>query len=141
MKKAEDLMTAHPATVLATSPVREAVQMLQSLDIRHLPVVDEEGALVGMLSDRDLRALELPTFVGDEYVLTVRKALGAPVSSLMTTDVVSVDTEADVAEVIDLMLDNKIGAVPVVDADGELVGIISYVDILRELPIDAAAAE
>jgi CBS domain-containing protein len=43
--------------------------------------------------------------------------------------------------VIDLMLDHKIGAVPVTNADGALVGIISYIDVLRAMPLDAQAAE
>jgi acetoin utilization protein AcuB len=51
----------------------------------------------------------------------------------MSSDVVTVDPEDDVHDVIDRMLENKIGAVPVVDADQTLVGIISYVDVLRHL--------
>jgi CBS domain-containing protein len=53
----------------------------------------------------------------------------------MSSNVLSVGLEADLAEIIDLMLDQRVGAVPVVDADGTLVGIVSYVDILREVPV------
>lgn len=133
---AEDLMSPRPVTVRATAKVREAVALLQGLDIRHLPVVDDRGALVGMLSDRDLRGLALPYVVGGEYVGTVQTGLEAPVRSVMTTDVLSVARDADVSVIIDLMLDHRIGAVPVLDPNDGLVGIVSYMDVLRgiELP-------
>lgn len=133
MPTARELMTPGPVTVPVTAKVQKAVEILHTAEVRHLPVVDEEGNLVGMLSDRDLRALSLPVFVGDEHVASLRTALNAPVSTLMNSDVVSVESEADVSEVIELMLDNKIGAVPVVDHDGAVVGIVSYMDVLREL--------
>jgi len=125
MITARELMTESPTVVDATATLRNAIEKLQALDVRHLPVVDTDGQLVGMLSDRDLRSAVLP--------------LDASVSSIMSTDVIAVDLEADVAEIIDLMLDNKIGAVPVLDSDDVLVGIISYVDVLRELSQELAA--
>jgi acetoin utilization protein AcuB len=125
MITARELMTESPTVVDATATLKNAIDKLQALDVRHLPVVDPEGQLVGMLSDRDLRSSMFP--------------LDAAVSSVMSTDVIAVDVEADVAEIIDLMLDNKIGAVPVIDSDDVLVGIISYVDILRELSHEIAA--
>ncbi len=128
MLTARDLMTESPHVVDATSTLRTAIEKLASLDIRHLPVGDTDGALVGMLSDRDLRAYAAPFFSG--------ATLDASVSSIMTTDVISVDLEADAAEIVDLMLDYKIGAVPVVDADKTLVGIVSYIDLLRALSFE-----
>jgi acetoin utilization protein AcuB len=138
MLAARDLMTKAPASVGPLATVRDAVDILQTLDIRHLPVVNEDNELIGMLSDRDLRALSIPTFIGDELVGNMRTALNARVSALMSSDVLSVDPEADAAEVIDLMLDNKVGAIPVTE-NGLLVGIVSYVNILRKLPFDSAA--
>jgi acetoin utilization protein AcuB len=141
MLVASELMTENPQTIRASAKVARAVELLQSLDIRHLPVVDEDGVLVGMLSDRDLRGLQIPYFVSDEYAGNLQTALEAKVSSIMSSDVISVDAEADAAEIVDLMLDNKIGAVPVVDADGVLVGIISYIDVLRSLSLENDAAQ
>jgi acetoin utilization protein AcuB len=139
MMRARDWMTPSPLTIEPSTTLRRAVELLQRLDIRHLPVVNESHELVGMISDRDLRALSIPYFVGPGHTTDIQAALDAPVSSIMSGDVLSVEEEADAAEVIDLMLDHKIGAVPVVDADGELVGIVSYVDVLRAFPIHAAA--
>jgi acetoin utilization protein AcuB len=133
---ARDLMTSDPVAVRASDKVRDAVQILQALEIRHLPVVNGERELVGILSDRDLRGLSLPVVFDEEWAVTIQTALDAPVSTLMTGDALSVHLEADASEVIELMLEQRIGAVPVVDGDNRLVGIISYVDVLRELPIE-----
>jgi acetoin utilization protein AcuB len=135
MMTARELMTENPVRVPVHAKVREAAQLLQTLDIRHLPVVDEDGALVGMLSDRDLRSLSVPYVVTDEYVGNVQTALDANVASLMTSDVLSVEPESDATEIVELMLEHKIGAVPVTEPDGTLVGIVSYMDVLRELPL------
>lgn len=135
MALASDIMSPHPVTVAPTTSVREAARLLQTLDVRHLPVVDEEGTLVGMLSDRDLRAVALPYLVGGELAGNVDAMLGTTVGTLMSGDVISVETEDDVSDVVELMLEHKIGAVPVVDGDGALVGIVSYVDVLREMPL------
>jgi acetoin utilization protein AcuB len=130
--QASDLMTSSPATIRPEATIRQAVALLQDLDVRHLPVVDVEGRLVGMLSDRDLRALAIPFISGGESQGTLMTALGSPVSAVMSADVLSVDPEAEVDDIVELMLDSKIGAVPVVDRDRGLVGIVSYVDVLRE---------
>ncbi|HZU85814.1 MAG TPA: CBS domain-containing protein [Polyangiaceae bacterium] len=139
MTTARDLMTKGPVTVSPRTTVRQAARLLYTLDVRHLPVVDEEGTLVGMLSDRDLRGVALPLDVDGEHVADRRAALDAPVATLMSGDVISVDLEDDAAVVVELMIDHRIGAIPVVDADGAVVGIVSYVDVLRELPLDAEA--
>jgi len=141
MLTARELMTENPVTIPATAKVRQAVQLLQTLEIRHLPVVGDDGELVGMLSDRDLRALSVPYLVGDEYVGTIAAARDTAVASLMTGDVLSVTPEADASDIVELMLDFKIGAVPVTESDGTLVGIVSYVDVLRQIPFESDAAQ
>ena len=136
MKMAYEVMTEDPVTIPMMATIAEAVRMLQRLEVRHLPVVDENGDLVGMVSDRDLRGLEFPEVFGAEYMGKVQTTLEAPISSIMTSDVVTVDVEDDVSEIVEKMLDLKIGAIPVVDNDDTLVGIVSYVDLLRCLPFD-----
>ncbi|KYF92305.1 hypothetical protein BE17_48230 [Sorangium cellulosum] len=126
-------MTENPRTVRVDDPVGEAVDVLQTTDFRHLPVVDEQGELVGMLSDRDLRALQLPYSEDAAVVDAALQKARVPVSTMMSGNVLSVGPDADVTELMELMLDNKIGALPVVDGEGALLGIVSYVDIFRGL--------
>lgn len=133
MSRAIDLMTKNPAILTMQSSVGEAIGMLTGLDVRHLPVVSEDGAVVGMVSDRDLRALSLPRVIDEQWLGDFRIALETPIASVMSSDVIMVEEEAETREIIELMLEHKIGAVPVTDEEGTLVGIVSYMDILREL--------
>jgi acetoin utilization protein AcuB len=128
---AADVMTENPRTVKPTDAISDALDVLQAMDIRHLPVVDDEGNLVGMLSDRDLGPLLRVFTEGAEAEQLVLPLSRRRVVEFMSADVLSVEPDTEVGEIIDTMLDQKIGAVPVVDAEGEVVGIISYVDILR----------
>lgn len=121
----DEIMSPKPVSVEADQTVREALRRLITEDIRHLPVVDQ-GALVGMVSDRDVRGLASEVLSGNE----LSEQLSRPVSEVMSSDVVSVDPETEIGEAIDLMIEHRIGALPVV-ADTQLVGILSYVDVLR----------
>lgn len=128
---AADLMTENPRTIRDTDLVSEALEALQSMEIRHLPVVDRGNNLVGMLSDRDLGPLMTIFTEGVEAQRMIVPLSRRRVSELMSADVVSVDPDDDVREVIETMLEQRVGAVPVVDAEGNVAGIISYVDVLR----------
>ena len=127
-----ELMTPNPERSDVTETVRDAFLKLLELDVRHLPVVDQQE-LVGMISDRDLREFIVPLASDLELVNTADSRFERPVSDLMKGDVISVHPETDVAEVIELMIDHRIGAVPVVEpTTGLLVGIVSYIDVIRE---------
>jgi CBS domain-containing protein len=132
-----DLMTPDPITVRSNASVAQAIDVLESLDVRHVPVVDEQGGLVGMVSDRDVRALVGPyPAISDEH----RAHVAMSVTRVMNAEVTTVDAEAEVTDAIDAMLSQRIGALPVLDAEGTLVGILSYVDVLRELGSVLASA-
>jgi len=127
-----EVMTPAPTVVRESTSVGEAWEMLRSLDVRHLPVVNEDRELVGILSDRDLREPPPPPLM-TELLGVQPTPLEAPVATVMSASPISVDEEDDLDDVVDIMLENKIGAVPVVDPDGKVVGIVSYLDVLRTL--------
>jgi len=130
---AEEIMSVPATSIDVDTTVARALEILSEMQVRHLPVL-RDGEVVGMISDRDLRSI-VPTTVRDfEEIETSQARLGQPVASLMTGDPLTVEPSAEIGEVIDLMLEEKVGAVPVVDPDnGELLGIVSYVDLLRVL--------
>lgn len=133
MLSVNDVMTINPERVDVSEPVQRAINKLFELDARHLPVVDANDELIGMLSDRDLREFSLPYEMEFGNMTQADERETTPVSEVMQGDVISVHPEDPAAEVVDLILEQRIGAVPVVDPlDGSLVGIVSYVDILRE---------
>lgn len=128
-----DVMTSKPATATSNASVRAVMGKLLELDVRHLPIVDD-GQLVGIVSDRDLR--EVTSRLVAEGATNADQWLRAPIADVMSSDVVSVDPETELADVADLMIEHRIGAVPVVMlGTDELVGIVSYVDVLRAVAL------
>lgn len=120
----QQIMTANPITVEVTDPLERVEELLLGFDVRHLPVV-EGGVLKGIISDRDIGAAKLE----DAEHARARSA-----SEIMTRDVLTVDPKAELVDVVDTLLDQRVGALPVVDTETrELVGIVSYVDVLRAL--------
>jgi acetoin utilization protein AcuB len=119
MDTASDLMTRAPVCLPAHATVRQALAALFELDARHLPIVDEDRQVIGMVSDRDLRSRE--------------GGLDDKLSTLMSTDVLTVGAEASVADVVERMVEFRVGALPVIDPEGALVGIVSYIDVLRAM--------
>lgn len=124
-----EYMTADPFVVHASDSIGSVLAMMMEADVRHFPVV-ENGMLLGIVSDRDLRrSLDVIPGPGRGGL---PNALERPISELMSSDVISVNPETEMVEVVDLMLDHRIGALPVVEADSlKVVGIISYIDVLR----------
>lgn len=128
---AEEIMTPEVTAVKSSDTVGKAVSLLAELEVRHLPVIDN-GELVGMLSDRDLRELGIHQVNDMESLERVQLLSKTKISDVMNGDVLSVNPSAAVREIIDLMVEEKIGALPVVDGHtGVVVGIVSYVDVLR----------
>jgi len=130
---ARDLMTPNPLTVTPQVSIAEAWDVMRELAVRHVPVV-EDGVLVGMLSDRDLAQVSIARVLKPEEADALREELKTPIIEVMTSDVISVEPDTEVSEVIGLLLEHKIGALPVVEpGTREVLGIISYVDVLRAL--------
>lgn len=128
---AKDIMTENPVTATELMSVAEALGILYELDVRHLPVV-RGRELAGIVSDRDLRAFVQGS--EDDAIDAIENARSATIGTFMNTDPVRVDPETDVTEIVELMLMHRVGAIPVADLDtGDLLGIVSYVDLLRVL--------
>lgn len=127
---ARDVMTPRPATVTPHASVAEAWDLMRDLDVRHLPVV-QGGELVGIVSDRDVARLDVARLLAAERGEALERELATPVVKVMSSDVVSVEPDTSLGDVIGLMVEHRIGAVPVVTPEGRgVVGIVSYVDVL-----------
>jgi acetoin utilization protein AcuB len=137
-----DLMTTNPITINPDVTVERVMALMQEASIRHVPVVDDQG-LLGMISERDLRFIHrLPGFYDSLGGEEVQRMLDAPVGVIMKSrflverDVTILEPEEGLKRAIDLIISTSVGALPVVDPDGEVVGILSATDILRRLSDD-----
>ncbi|HTO12222.1 MAG TPA: CBS domain-containing protein [Candidatus Binatia bacterium] len=137
-----DRMSRRVTTVRPDSPLGAAARLMRDRAIRHLPVVDGSGQLVGIVTARDLRqALFAPAVQAEGADL---RALldGLTVADVMTRGVVSVRAVASIRDAARLMYERRLGALPVVER-GRLVGILTESDVLRafqELLGDAGPA-
>lgn len=107
-------MTTQPVTISGDTTVKQALGIVKERKLRHLPVVDENGVLVGIVSEKDL----------------LRGKSGDPVEAIMTRDVVTVTEYTAVEEAARIMADRRISSLPVM-RDGKLVGIITETDVFR----------
>ena len=126
--KVIDVMTANPLTVKASESVGVADELMAEHNIRQIPVI-EGKELVGIITDRDIRA-----FLSDALLTGAErhdKALGTAVGDIMTREPLYLSPDDDLAEAVELLVEQKFGAIPVLDQAEGLVGIVSYVDVLR----------
>jgi acetoin utilization protein AcuB len=124
-----DWMSRRVTTVPPEARLSEAAKLMQARKIRHLPVVDGAGRLVGIVTARDLRQAMFAPMVQDELT-NLRGVLdGLAVRDVMTRGVISVRAATSVREAARLMYERKLGALPVVERD-RLVGILTETDVL-----------
>jgi len=117
------VMTADARPVTVGTAIEPAAALMHEMDVRHLPVVDE-GRVVGILSDRDLRAARAAAHREGE-----RERDDAPVEAIMTADAITIEPELPLSRAAGLMVEHKISALPVVD-EGRLTGIVTLTDVL-----------
>jgi CBS-domain-containing membrane protein len=127
--RAADVMSRPVVTVRADDSVEQATAVLTSHNITSAPVVDSAGDLVGMLSEGDLLRGRV-TAEGAVPPVPVEPR-PVTVADVMSTTVVVMSTDADLADVAEAMLYNDVRSVPVVEDDAQLAGIVSRRDILR----------
>jgi acetoin utilization protein AcuB len=128
-------MTRTVVTIRRDATATTAWALMKVRRFRHLPVVDDRGRLVGIVSDRDLTQVPFtPTRAGQAV------PIGMPVERIMTAVVVSVRPDDDIAEAARLMWEHKIGALPVVE-NGRVVGILSEIDLMRMLARNPGRAQ
>jgi CBS domain-containing protein len=142
--KARDIMTASVASIAAAASVADAVSAMLDRRVSGLPVVESNGALVGIVTEGDfLRRAELGTehkvgrwlrlfFSPGRAAVDYAHDQGRRVGDVMTAPAIAVGPDASVQEIVDLMTRHAVKRLPVVE-DGRLVGIVSRSDLLRAL--------
>ncbi len=122
-------MTPDPITISPAMLLPEARALLNDYHFRHLPVVDEAGLLVGILTDRDLRSAYPSSVISDsERRLVYESVEKTSVSEVMSTECVTLNTDSTLDDALFLFDRDQPGALPVV-SDGRVVGIFSIRDL------------
>ena len=149
---AADVMTRHVISVTPETPIEDAVKVMLDRGISGLLVVDAEGRLAGVVTEGDLlRRSELGTGRERSWWLKLlvspgrqaddfTRTHGRKVSDVMTTQVVSVDADAPLTDIVELMEKHRIKRVPVTEKD-RVVGVVSRADLLRALAVTARLAQ
>lgn len=128
MMKVADVMTRDPLTVSPAETIGQAEEIMTDNRFRQLPVV-QDGDLVGIVTDRDVRSFLSGSLLTNPEAR--EKALNTKVREIMTTEPLTLSPEDDLQEAVELFIEEKIGGMPVVDETEGLVGIVTYVDLLR----------
>lgn len=115
-----ELMKKNPLTIELDTPLVSVQKIFKDKGFRHLPVLKDSRIVIGMISDRDLLKVET---MGTFQFLTA--------SSIMKTILILVDEDTPVAQVAKVMVEEKISAMPVINKDHHMVGIITKTDLLK----------
>ena len=128
--KVRDYMSSEVVTANLRDGLRQTFYRMRERGIRHMPVVGAHEAIVGMISDRDLRR---PDWVDGEENVAHYYLLDNDhkVEGAMTRDPLVVHADDRLQDAVDLILKHRIGALPVVGEGRRVVGMISAVDMLR----------
>ncbi|RJQ55380.1 MAG: CBS domain-containing protein [Desulfobacteraceae bacterium] len=125
-------MTPRVVTVEKDAGIFEAREKMENHNIRHLPVIEEDGTLIGIVTDRDIRSALPSKALYDIGGKEIKERIDAlRVRDIMTSKPITVSPAHTIQDAILLIQQNKVGALPVVDERGILKGIISIRDLLR----------
>lgn len=124
---ATDLITVRPDTIL-----KKAKELMKEKNFRHLPVVDDAGKLVGIVTDRDMRDAQPSSLLDEEtYARTYERVMEHKVEEIMSRNPLTISVFYTLQDTLLVMGKKKVGALPVIDEDGMLIGIMSTRDLLR----------
>ncbi len=147
-KTVADVMSHNPIVVRPETPLNEAIQILAEKRVSGLPVVNDAGELVGIVSETDLMWQETgvtpPAYImfldsviflknPASYERDLHKALGQTVGEVMSRDPVTVTPDKLLKDAAQLMHDRSVHRLPVVDANGQVIGILTRGDFVRAM--------
>lgn len=147
-KNVADAMSRDPVVVRPETPLNEAIQILAERHFSGLPVVDDARQLVGIISETDLMWQETgvtpPAYImfldsviylknPATYERDLHKALGQTVGEVMSRDPISIDPDKSLKDAAQMMHDRSVHRLPVLDAEGLVIGILTRGDIIRAM--------
>ena len=146
--KVKEIMVKDVTSISPETGADEALDLLEKMQISGLPVIDENGKLVGMFTEKDILSYILPSyiervgrFIYEENPKSTKKKFmelnKIKVRQLMRKDVVTTTEDTALCEVARIMLTQKARRIPVIDKSGKVVGIVARCDILKAFAKEA----
>jgi CBS domain-containing protein len=147
-KTVADVMSHDPIVVKAETPLNEAIKILAEKRISGLPVVDDAGNLLGIISETDLMWRETdvtpPAYImildsviylqnPATYERDLHKALGQTVGEVMSKNPITITPDKSLKEAAKIMHDRKVHRLPVLSSDNQVIGILTRGDIIRAM--------
>lgn len=126
--KVVDVMTKDPLIMVPSETIAQADELMAVNKIRQLPVVNERE-LIGIITDRDIRSFLSGSLISAPEAR--EKALHTKIGDVMTRDPLTLSPDDELREAVELLINEKVGGIPVVDGAEGIVGIVTYVDVLR----------
>jgi len=126
--KVINVMTTDPLSVEPSDTILQAEEIMREKDIRQLPVIKDKE-LIGIITDRDIRS-----FLGGNSFNTLEdqeRAGITKVAAVMTDKPIFLSPDDDLRDAVELLIEEKVGGIPVVDEEEGLVGIVTYMDLLQ----------
>ncbi|MBV2128803.1 CBS domain-containing protein [Arsukibacterium indicum] len=126
-----ELMTADPLCVQRSDSLKDAHDLMREKNVRHIPVIDANGELAGMLTQKIMIAKVMGLMAQYGAAALERKEKQVLVSELMATDFAAITAEQPLTEVADYFVANRHGCLPVIDSDNKITGILTSSDFVR----------
>ncbi|TGN09141.1 CBS domain-containing protein [Leptospira ilyithenensis] len=120
---AHQVMTSPVESLFTDSNLDEARKFILEKRFRHIPIINSRGKLTGILSDRDVW----------KFISEDENSLTKPLSSFMIQKLLTGTIQTEIREVAKVMLEEKIGSLPIIDEDQSLVGILTRTDLIRAI--------
>jgi acetoin utilization protein AcuB len=124
--KVEEIMKTDVITLIPDDTIATAVETMKTQKIRHIPIVDEDRKVIGIISDRDIKDASPSIFHRDEHL----DAFQMPLKTIMKTEVITGHPFDFVEEIAALFYEHRIGCLPIIK-EGKLVGIVTETDLLH----------
>lgn len=126
------VMTRDVKTLRADQPLIDAMQFLRKHHVRHIPVLDDQGALLGVLTDRDIKRATPSALAANQRDVWESIVNDTPLSRVMTREPTVADPTMDLRRALQLFVDENIGCLPVLE-DNVLVGIVTASDMFKAM--------
>lgn len=127
-----DYMTKNPYTISEDVTIDRAREILKEKNFRHLPVVDENNYLLGIITDRDIRSAYPSSLASDEERKKALEMVSkTPVKEIMSKNLSTLNPDATLDDALLFFKRHIVGAIPITDKDNKLVGIFSIRDMIK----------